>query len=220
VSSAVLGAQATQDMVEAENNIQSCYSKALAAHAAEVDAVKKRNVGPQITPAGATAAVYFDDYRKSLGAGAPAPTAWCTIGHASSSSFGGSAQQVEDASCAARIEIHLAQIAVSEVDLAAGRIPLSASLPDGTPDDLHALIPQIVAKMLFNTPGDQDIDTAEVTAAFDGAIAASKDLCDLVEDAGMAGGGTLANQLALGCTAKAIGMLVTDAQAMAQTPDR
>jgi hypothetical protein len=153
-----------------------------------------------------------------VGAGAPAPTAWCAIGAAASSNFGGSIQSVEDASCGAGIEVHMAQIVASEADLPGGGTPLAGA--SGTEEDLNALIPQVVAKMLTNTPGDADVATAQVINAFDGAIAASNDLCDLVEDAGKMGGGTGARDLAKACSAKAIGMLVADAKLMAQTFDR
>jgi hypothetical protein len=211
-------ATTTLDMVQSQINVQTCYSKALASHTAEIDAIKKKAGGMQITPAGATAAAYFDDYRNNHGTGAPAPTAWCTIGHAASSAFGGTLQRVEDASCAAGIEVHMAQIVSSEAELPGGGTPLAG--PDGTADDLHALIPQIVAKMIANTPGDQDATTAEVTKTFDGAIAASNELCGLLEDAGKFAGGSAARDLLKACSAKAIGMLVADAKAMAQSFDR
>jgi hypothetical protein len=59
-------------------------------------------------------------------------------------------------------------------------------------------------------------DRPGASNSFDGAIAASNDRCGLLDDAGQLGGNNLARVVAEACSAKAIGMLVADAQAMAR----
>jgi hypothetical protein len=197
-------AESTFDMVEAEAAVQDCYSTAVDGHAAEIDAIRKANGGMQLAPADKTAKQAFDDYRANKGSG-PAPTALCDIGHASSSNFGGTLQRVEDAGCAAAIEIRLAKLVAFTTTLPGNPVALDA--PDATAADLQAFVGPLVKAMNDNTPGDVAQYTAQVQATLAGVVEASGALCAVLEDAGEMGGGTGAQQLIVGCQAKALGLI-------------
>jgi hypothetical protein len=203
-------AETTLDMVNGELAAATCYQQAVDSHAAEIDTIRKNAGGMLLEPLSLATQQVFDNYRATKSSGVAAPKqAWCDMLDATSQSFGGSIQQVEDASCQTAMQIRLAKMVVGETTIPGGT-PDALAGGDATKDFLLTFVPKLVELMNNNTPGDTAAYTAQITETINAAVSATNELCGVLEDAGEMAGGTGAQTLRDGCVSKGLGMVAEE----------
>jgi hypothetical protein len=208
----------TQDMVQGEQAAADCYRQAVDGHSAEIDQIRKNAGGMQLEDLSLTTQQAFFNYRATKSTSTPSPNlGWCDMGHAISSSFGGTLQQLEDAGCATAIQQRLAKLVAGETTIPGSPLPLAGG--DATADFLQTFVPTIVKQMNDNTPGDTAAYTAQVQATIGAMVSATGELCAVLEDAGEMAGGTGERTLLEGCVSKGLGMIAEELKVWTTSPE-
>jgi hypothetical protein len=215
----IADATSTADIIQAVGQSRDCYKQTVDSHAADIDKLRTDAGGFQLAPPSLTTQQAFDNYRATKSSATAAPKlAWCDLGSAVDANFGGSQQRVDDVDCQAQIESRLAKLVASVTTLPGNPVALTVS--PATAADLQTFVPELVKEMNANTPGDTSAYTAQVQETIAAVVAASGELCAVLEDAGEMAGGSGSQQLIQGCMSDALGLISAELTNWTASPER